>query len=59
MSSAVIHARRVTEQLLSAVFWINAVAGVVLTGIVAALAVPLSHLFRPRSLTSRRVASRA
>ena len=46
LSSAIIHARRVTEELLSTVFWINAVAGVVLTGIVAALAMPLSHLFR-------------
>lgn len=50
MGSAVIHARRVTEELLSTAFWINAAAGVVITGILAALALPLSHLFKNPTL---------
>lgn len=45
MASAVIHARRVTEELLSTAFWTNALAGVGLTGLLALLAVPLSRLF--------------
>lgn len=45
LGSAVIHARRVTEKLLSTVFWVNAVTGVLITGLVAALSVPLAHLF--------------
>lgn len=45
LNSTVIHARRVTEQLLSTAFWINFVTGLALTGIVAGLSVPLSRLY--------------
>jgi O-antigen/teichoic acid export membrane protein len=45
LGSTVIHARRVTEPLLSTAFWINFVMGLALTGIVAGLSIPLSHLF--------------
>ncbi len=45
LASAVIHARRVTEELLSTAFWISTGAGVLLTAAVAGLAVPLSLLF--------------
>jgi len=45
MASAVIHARRVTEELLSTAFWMCAAAAVVLTSAVAGLAVPLSRLY--------------
>ncbi len=50
LSSAVIHARRVTEKLLSTAFWVNAVAGVALAVLLASLSVPLSELFRIPSL---------
>lgn len=50
LGSAVIHTRRVTEQALSTAFWLNAVTGVVLTGLVAALAVPIASLFREPQL---------
>ena len=46
LSPAVIHARRVTERLLSTAFWANAAAGVLLGLLTAALAVPLAALFR-------------
>lgn len=45
LGSAVIHTRRVTEQLLSTVFWVNAVTGVLLTCLLTALAFPLSYVF--------------
>lgn len=45
LASAVIHDRRVTERLLSTVFWVNAVTGVLLTGLIAALSVPIARLF--------------
>ena len=52
LSSAVIHARRVTEKLLSTAFWVNAVAGVTLALIVTGLSYPLSQLFRSPALVS-------
>ncbi|SDY79668.1 Membrane protein involved in the export of O-antigen and teichoic acid [Modestobacter sp. DSM 44400] len=51
LGSAVIHSRRVTEKLLSTAFWVNAVTGVLITALVAALAVPLAHLFDEPLLT--------
>lgn len=42
LGSAVAYSRRVTEELLSSAFWLNAVAGFVMAGLVAGLAVPLS-----------------
>jgi len=45
LGSAVIHTRRVTEQLLSTASWLNTVVGVLLTALVAALSSPLEHLF--------------
>jgi len=51
LGSAVIHTRRVTEQVLSTAFWVNAVTGVLLTGLVAALSVPLAKLFGEPLLT--------
>ncbi len=50
LGSAVAYSRRVTEELLSTAFWLNAVAGVVMGGVVVALAVPLSALFREPEL---------
>ena len=52
LGSAVIHARRVTEKLLSTAFWVNAAAGVVLALLLTALSYPLSVLFRAPSLVS-------
>lgn len=46
LASAIIHARRLTEQLMSSAFWLNAVTGFLLAGLVCALAVPLSSVFR-------------
>src|SRR3954452_5172091 len=51
LGSAVIHTRRVTEKLLSTAFWVNAVTGLVLTGLVAALAFPLAEVFDEPVLT--------
>jgi O-antigen/teichoic acid export membrane protein len=45
LGSAVIHTRRVTEKILSTAFWVNAVTGVLLTGLVATLSVPVARLF--------------
>jgi O-antigen/teichoic acid export membrane protein len=45
LSAAVVHARRVTEELLSSAFWLNAITGVGLTLVVSALAVPLSVIY--------------
>jgi O-antigen/teichoic acid export membrane protein len=45
LGSAVIYNRRLTEKLLSTAFWVNAVTGVLLTGLIAALSVPLAELF--------------
>ena len=45
LASAVIHARRVTEQLMSTAFWVNAVTGVCLTALLTALAVPLALVY--------------
>lgn len=50
LGSAVIHARRVTESLLSTAFWLNAVTGLLLTGLFAALATPFAQLFRDPEL---------
>jgi O-antigen/teichoic acid export membrane protein len=51
LGSAVIHTRRVTEKILSTAFWVNAVTGVLMTGLVAALSVPLARLFGVPLLT--------
>jgi O-antigen/teichoic acid export membrane protein len=51
LGSAVIHARRVTEKLLSTAFWINAITGVLITLLVAALAFPLAKVFDQPLLT--------
>ncbi|SDQ68024.1 lipopolysaccharide biosynthesis protein [Quadrisphaera sp. DSM 44207] len=45
LGTTIIHSRRVTEKMLSTAFWINGVVGVVLTGVVAALSVPLSRFY--------------
>jgi len=45
LGSSVVHVHRVTEKLLSTVFWVHTAMAVVLTSVVAALAVPLSRLF--------------
>lgn len=52
LAGAIIHARRVTEQLLSTAFWINVVSGVVLAVGLWALAGPLAELFRSPGLTT-------
>lgn len=46
LGSAIVHARRVTESLLSTAFWLNAVAGLLVAGVVAGLSFPLAALFR-------------
>ena len=49
LGSAVIHARRVTERLISSAFWLNFLAGLALSGFVCALSFPLSALYgQPR-----------
>jgi Polysaccharide biosynthesis protein len=40
--AAVVHARRVTEELRSSAFWLNAITGIRLTLLVSALALPIS-----------------
>lgn len=45
LSAAVVHANRVTEDLLSSAFWLNAISGVALTLVVSALAVPISLIY--------------
>ena len=51
LGSAVIHHRRVTEQLLSTAFFVNCTAGLLMTGLVAGLSVPLALLFDQPELT--------
>lgn len=46
LGSAVVHHRHVTEKLLSTVFWLNTATGVALAGLLCALAVPVSVVFR-------------
>lgn len=45
LASAVVHARRVTESLLSTAFWLNLLTGIALFGLIAAVSVPLSNLY--------------
>jgi O-antigen/teichoic acid export membrane protein len=45
LSAAVVHARRVTEPLLSTTFWLNLLTGIVLCVGISAAAVPLAHAF--------------
>ncbi|SDY66933.1 polysaccharide transporter, PST family [Modestobacter sp. DSM 44400] len=45
LGSAIIYNRRLTEKLLSTAFWVNAVAGVLLTGLIAALSIPIAELY--------------
>jgi O-antigen/teichoic acid export membrane protein len=46
LGSHIIHAERVTEKLLSTVFWVHTAISVLLTAVVAALSVPLARLFQ-------------
>ena len=46
LGSHIIHAERVTEKLLSTVFWVHTAISVLLTVAVAALSVPLARLFQ-------------
>ncbi len=52
LSSAIIHVHRVTEKLLSTVFYVHIAMGVLLTTTVALLAAPLAALFDIPALTS-------
>jgi PST family polysaccharide transporter len=45
IGAAVVHAKRVTEDLLSSAFWLNALSGVGLTLLLCALSVPLSLIY--------------
>jgi O-antigen/teichoic acid export membrane protein len=45
LAAAVVHARRVTESLLSTTFWLNLLTGIVLCALISALSVPISHLY--------------
>ncbi len=46
LGSSIIHVHRVTEKLLSTVFWVHTAMSVVLTCITASLALPLARLFQ-------------
>ena len=49
IGAAVVHAKRVTEDLLSSAFWLNALTGIGLTLLLCALSVPLSMIYgQPR-----------
>lgn len=50
LDSAVIHAKRLTEEVLSTAFWVNAVSGVGLTVLFCLLSVPIAELFREPQL---------
>jgi PST family polysaccharide transporter len=45
LSAAIVHANRLTEDLLCSAFWLNMVTGVCLTLLFAGLSVPLSHIY--------------
>jgi O-antigen/teichoic acid export membrane protein len=45
LSAAIVHARRVTEDLLCSAFWLNTVTGLGLTLLFSALSVPISHIY--------------
>ena len=45
LGSALIHARELSDRLLATAFWLNALSGVAMTLLVAALSFPLSSLF--------------
>jgi O-antigen/teichoic acid export membrane protein len=45
LGAAVVHAKRVSEELLSSAFWLNAVTGLGLTLLLSALAVPISLVY--------------
>lgn len=45
LGAAIVHAKVVTEELLSSAFWLNGLSGVVLTLAVSGLSFPLSHLY--------------
>jgi PST family polysaccharide transporter len=50
LSAAVVHARRVTDELLSSAFWLNGLTGLGLTVLTCALAVPLASIYGEPSL---------
>jgi O-antigen/teichoic acid export membrane protein len=50
LSAAIIHARRVTRELLDTAFWLNAVSGFVLTALLCAAAFPLASLYGNKKL---------
>ena len=52
LGSHIIHAERVTEKMLSTVFWVHTAISVLLTAVVAALSVPLARLFGIPDLSS-------
>ena len=45
LTAAVVHVRRVTEEVLSTAFWLNVLTGVFLTLLIAALAYPISVIY--------------
>lgn len=45
LTAAVVHARRVTEDLLSSAFWLSTLTGFALTAATCALAVPLAAIY--------------
>jgi O-antigen/teichoic acid export membrane protein len=52
LSAAIVHARRVTEDLLCSAFWLNAGTGLGLTLLFSALAVPISMIYGEPRLVS-------
>jgi PST family polysaccharide transporter len=45
LGAAIVHAKAVTEELLSSAFWLNGLSGLVLTAGVSGLSFPLAHLY--------------
>jgi O-antigen/teichoic acid export membrane protein len=52
LTAAIVHAKRVTEELLCSAFWLNTITGVSLTLGFSAAAVPVSHIFGQPQLAS-------
>lgn len=51
LGSAIIHSDRVTDELVSTAFWLNALTGVLLTGLLCGLAYPIALFFGYPELT--------
>lgn len=51
LGSAIVHTADLDQRFLDTAFWLNALLGLVLTGVVAALSFPLAVLFHHRPLT--------